>query len=153
MQNDIWKVLLGAVGDIRNVVETVVGWSRMGRSKGLLIVLNDININILVRDLVLLEIARAGNVDGLLDCWSSLGIRMQAKAQLQEAMQKLYNLVAAATGWASAESIATGLYTALDRNYEKDAYCFVDLGSIRCRTLQAMLPVLRAWLSSRLSLV
>lgn len=95
-------MLLGAAGDIKNVVETMAGWARHeGWTRGLHVVLNDINVSMLVRNLLLLEVARSqdNGVQGLLDCWSSLGIRKEAKVRLEEAMKQLYNLVAATIGW------------------------------------------------------
>lgn len=94
--DDTWRVLLADVWDVRNVMETAVGWMKSRSTKGLSFVLADDKPSVLVRDLLLLEVTRssANSVEALLDMWSSLGIRREYKSELVEAMEKLYNKVA-----------------------------------------------------------
>lgn len=146
---DTWNVLLGAAGDIRNVVETVAGWARAGGGKALKLVLNDANASMVARDLALLEIARGGaqGVDTLLNTWSSLGISSQHKSELEEAIKKLYNAIARVTGgllWKGTEPSS--------RDSSDGAYCFVDFENSSVASLKALLPVLEAWLGCQLKL-
>mmetsp|Transcript_39033 Transcript_39033/g.112113 ORF Transcript_39033/g.112113 Transcript_39033/m.112113 type:complete len:1194 (+) Transcript_39033:82-3663(+) len=98
-----FRVLLGACGDVRNVVETVCGWWRRqgvaDDGASLTVVLNDRSASILVRDLVLLELFRTSTSRCVAEVWGCLGVRPDFAAAVSEVLEKMRTL-SDSGGWA-----------------------------------------------------
>ena len=84
-------VLFAAVGDVRNVLATALGFERTSRpEQRLRVVLNDVSAGVLARDVLLLVMAANGvRTEDITNVWGSVTVTADQRVRLDETLRAL----------------------------------------------------------------